>query len=205
MIMSSYNKDYIESVAKEKGFLRDNLEKVIRLTGILRYFSQIDLLKESLVLKGGTAINLTIFQMPRLSVDIDLDFAQNISREEMIDKREQVNTLILDFMSEEGYILRPGTKNPHTLDSWIFGYTNTGGNPDKIKIEVNYSDRCYVLPIVEKNVTIDFLGNIKVNVLSPIELFASKINALISRAAVRDIFSIKGNTNLIFFLTKLKL
>jgi len=28
------------------------------------------------VLKGGTAINLTVFQLPRLSVDIDLDFTQ---------------------------------------------------------------------------------------------------------------------------------
>ena len=41
------------------------------------------LLKESLALKGGTAINLTIFDLPRLSVDIDLDYAKNNSRDEM--------------------------------------------------------------------------------------------------------------------------
>lgn len=30
--MSSYNKTYLEQIAKEKGFVRDNLEKVIRLS-----------------------------------------------------------------------------------------------------------------------------------------------------------------------------
>ncbi len=192
MTMSSYKKDYIESIAKEKGFLRDNLEKVMRLAEILDYFNQSNLLGNSLVLKGGTAINLTVFEMPRLSVDIDLDFSRNVNRNEMISTRVSVNKEILDFMSTEGYMLKPGTKNPHTLDSWIFGYTNTGGNPDNIKIEVNYSNRCHVLPVIEREVRINFLGNIKVNVLSPIELFASKINALISRAAIRDIYDVNG-------------
>ncbi len=188
--MSSYKKDYIESIAKEKGFLRDNLEKVMRLAEILSYFNKSALLCQSLVLKGGTAINLTIFEMPRLSVDIDLDFSRKVKREEMVAVRQSVNKEILNFMATEGYVLKPGTKNPHTLDSWVFGYTNTGGNPDNIKIEINYSDRCHVLPIIEKEVNIDFLGNMKINVLSPIELFASKINALISRAAIRDIYDV---------------
>lgn len=82
--MNSYNKIYLEKIAKEKGFVRDNFEKVMRLSEILQYFNLNEFLHDSLVLKGGTAINLTVFQMPRLSVDIDLDFAKNCSREEMI-------------------------------------------------------------------------------------------------------------------------
>ena len=190
--MSSYNKTYLEQISKEKGFVRDNLEKVMRLCEILRYFHQSVLLSKSLVLKGGTAINLTIFEMPRLSVDIDLDFAHNCSRAEMIETREKVNHEILAYMTNEGYRLKPGSKSPHTLDSWVFGYTNAGGNPDNIKIEINYSDRCHVMPIEERAVSIDFLGDIRVNVLSPIELFASKFNALLSRAAVRDIYDVHG-------------
>ncbi|MCQ2194171.1 MAG: nucleotidyl transferase AbiEii/AbiGii toxin family protein [Paludibacteraceae bacterium] len=190
--MSSYNKDYIERIAQEKGFLRDNLEKVMRLAEILSYFGKSEQLGKSLALKGGTAINLTVFEMPRLSVDIDLDFCLDVSREEMIDIRQSVNKEILYYMSAEGYVLKPGTKNPHTLDSWVFGYTNAAGNLDNIKIEINYSDRCHALPVIEKEVHIDFLGNMKVNVISPIELFASKINALISRAAIRDIYDVNG-------------
>lgn len=190
--MNSYSKSYLEKIAKEKGFLRDNLEKVIRLAEILRHFSLSNVLRKSLALKGGTAINLTVFQMPRLSVDIDLDFAYNCSRAEMIEARNEVNNDILAYMKSDGYALRPGSKSPHTLDSWIFSYTNSGGNPDNIKIEINYSDRCHVLPIIEQPVNIDILGDINVRVLSPIELFASKINALINRAAVRDIYDVYG-------------
>lgn len=190
--MNSYNKTYLEQIAREKGFVRDNLEKVMRLSEILRHFNSSESLHDALVLKGGTAINLTVFQMPRLSVDIDLDFAKNCCRDEMIENRKIINHEILSYMSNNGYNLKPGSKSPHTLDSWVFGYTNAGGNPDNIKIEINYSDRCHVLPMEERSISIDFLGEIKVCTLSPLELFASKINALISRAAVRDVYDVYG-------------
>ena len=67
--MNSYNKQALDIIAKEQGFIRDNLEKVMRLVEILNYFHDSPLLFKSLVLKGGTAINLTVFQLPRLSVD----------------------------------------------------------------------------------------------------------------------------------------
>ena len=101
--MNSYNKTYLDQISQEKGFVRDNLEKVIRLAEILRYINQSPLLQKSLVLKGGTAINLTVFRMPRLSVDIDLDFAQNCNREEMIDTRQKINNELKAYMSNEGY------------------------------------------------------------------------------------------------------
>lgn len=65
--MNSYNKQALDIIAKEQGFIRDNLEKVMRLVEILNYFHDSTLLSKSLVLKGGTAINLTVFQLPRLS------------------------------------------------------------------------------------------------------------------------------------------
>lgn len=64
-------------MAKEQGFIRDNLEKVMRLVEILGHFHNSPLLSKTLVLKGGTAINLTVFKLPRLSVDIDLDLSIN--------------------------------------------------------------------------------------------------------------------------------
>ncbi len=41
---------------------------------ILEFLNTHEYMCEHLLLKGGTAINLTIFNLPRLSVDIDLDF-----------------------------------------------------------------------------------------------------------------------------------
>lgn len=44
--MNSYNKIYLEKIAKEKGFVRDNLEKVMRLSEILQYFNQNEFLHD---------------------------------------------------------------------------------------------------------------------------------------------------------------
>ena len=82
--MSSYSKQALDIIAKEQGFIRDNLEKVMRLAEIINYFHDNDLLSKFLVLKGGTAINLTVFQLPRLSVDIDLDFTAECDRGTML-------------------------------------------------------------------------------------------------------------------------
>ena len=188
--MNSYNKQALDAIAKEQGFIRDNLEKVMRLVDILNYFHESKLLLETLVLKGGTAINLTVFELPRLSVDIDLDFSVNCSREEMLATRQEVNDEVLRYMQSEGYRLAPSSKSPHTLDSWVFHYTNAAGNNDGIKIEINYSDRCHILPAVDTNVTIPFLSGVVVRSLAPIELFATKINALIGRSAARDIYDV---------------
>ena len=87
--------------------MRDTFEKVLRLSEILDFLNKDPLLKKSLALKGGTAINLTIFDLPRLSVDIDLDYTVNESKEEMLENR---------------------------------------------KIEINYSLRAHILPIIQKEI-----------------------------------------------------
>ena len=108
----------------------------------------------------------------------------------MLSIRQDVNSEILRYMESEGYHLAPGSKTPHTLDSWVFHYTNAAGNNDGVKIEINYSDRCHILPAVETHVSIPFLSDVKVRSLSPVELFATKINALIGRSAARDIYDV---------------
>lgn len=65
-------------MAKEMGFVRDTLEKVCRLVDVLKFMEGDELLAESIALKGGTAINLTIFDLPRLSVNIDLDYCRSM-------------------------------------------------------------------------------------------------------------------------------
>ena len=135
--MNAYNKHSLDSIAKEQGFIRDNLEKVMRLVEVLNHFRNSDLLSNTLALKGGTAINLTVFSLPRLSVDIDLDFSVNSGREEMLHTRQLINENILLYMESQGYRLAPSSKNPHTLDSWVLHYTNAVGNNDGIKMSDN--------------------------------------------------------------------
>lgn len=90
-------------MAKELGFVRDTLEKVCRLADVLKFMESDELLSKGIALKGGTAINLTIFDLPRLSVDIDLDYCRNIDREEMLADREVIIDKISKFMTANGY------------------------------------------------------------------------------------------------------
>ncbi len=188
--MFEYTKADLAAKANEMNFVRDTLEKVIRLSDILKYLNSNPLTKENLVLKGGTAINLTVFNLPRLSVDIDLDFARNVSREEMMRLRENIKEDIKIYMSTQGYALSPRSKAFHSLDSFVFTYTNIGGMNDNIKIEINYSLRAHIFLPQMRNLSV--LGNedMRISTLPPMELFAAKINALIGRAAARDLYDI---------------
>lgn len=195
--MSNYDIIYLGKKAEELGFVRDTLEKVTRLADILEYLNTNPILKESLALKGGTAINLTIFNLPRLSVDIDMDYLINNSREEMLEHRELINSTIDRYMLSQGYTKNIKTKNLHSLDSWVYDYIGASGNRDNIKIEVNYSLRAHVSPTEKRPIiTEHFSSEYSVKTLAPIEIYGSKINALLSRAAARDLYDAR---NMIYF------
>lgn len=125
--MPIYNKAEIGRMVQEYGFVRDTFEKVLRLKEILKYMNEQEYLKEHLLLKGGTAINLVIFNLPRLSVDIDMDYTPNDSREDMLKTREKITKLIKDYMEAEGYHLSPASRFRHSLDAFHYQYQNSGG------------------------------------------------------------------------------
>jgi len=189
--MYKYNKNDLDLLAANTDFLRDNLEKVLRLSDILQYMNANPLLSRYLALKGGTAINLVVFNLPRLSVDIDLDFTKHCTREEMFELRQLINNDIIKYMTSQGYELNPSSKNPHSLDSWVIFYLNSAGNKDNIKIEINYSMRNHVFEPIEKEVNIKSLSlRFEVRTLANLELFGSKIKALIERTAARDLYDV---------------
>lgn len=188
--MRAYNRIELEKVARETSFIRDNLEKVIRLSNILEFLVSNDNLKGKVVLKGGTAINLTVFDMPRLSVDIDLDYCINSDKDSMMADRTIIGQEILGYMQSNGYTLHPSSKNTHALDSTVFSYLNAGGNNDNIKIEINYMMRTHILEPLTRKTSVPFIEEVDVYALSPLELFGSKIKALIERAAPRDMYDV---------------
>ena len=191
--MPQYDKRLLSQQAKELDFIRDTYEKVFRLTKVLEYFNNDPTLSECLALKGGTAINLTIFSMPRLSVDIDLDYTKNNSRDEMMQEREEINRIINAYMAMEGYELSGKSKKYHSLDSLVFTYINSAGIRDNIKVETNYSLRCHVLPMENRSIeTLKVFSPMKITTLNVIEIFAAKIVALLSRTAARDLYDINN-------------
>ncbi len=187
--MPIYNKVEIGRVARQHGFVRDTFEKVLRLKEILRFLNEEEYLIEHLLLKGGTAINLLLFDLPRLSVDIDMDYTPNDTKEDMLEARENITTLIKDYMEAEGYQLSKGSRFTYSLDAFYYQYQNAGGNRDMIKIELNYSLRAHILePIHRKILPEAFDDGMDIRMVHPMEIFAAKGNALISRAAARDLY-----------------
>ena len=187
--MPQYNRRELGVKAHEYGFNRDTFEKVFRLRTILEFLNTHEYMYEHLMLKGGTAINLTVFNLPRLSVDIDLDFVPNLTREETIDERVRLTDILKKYMSEQGYSLSETSRFSHSLDAFHYNYVNAAGNRDMIKIEINYSLRTHVFSSEDRLVVTDAFGEpIKVRTVATMEIFAAKTNALISRAAARDLY-----------------
>lgn len=98
------------------------------------------------------------------------------------------------------YTISDISKEYHALDSDVYQYVNTGGAKDNIKVEINYSLRSHILPVTRRPVEI--LGIFKpvaVLMLDPIEVFAAKIAALLSRAAARDLYDVNNMVRLGLF------
>lgn len=122
-----------------------------------------------------------------------MDYLRPDSREDTLTNRGMLNTTIDKFLTSRGYSRSPKTKTPHSLDSWVYEYINAGGNRDNIKLEINYSLRAHVLPAEERPIiTEHFSSEYRVKTLAAIEIFGSKINAMLSRAAARDLYDV-GN------------
>lgn len=186
-------KKELNKIAREQGFVRDTLEKVYRLEDILVFINSHPLMKERLALKGGTAINLTVFNLPRLSVDIDLDYSVEIDRSGMLVERKVIAQDLEKYMYTQGYEQSPKSKSRHSLESYIFVYTNSAGMRDNIKVEINYSMRSHVLPLVHREIVDNaILEKSSVLAVAGIELFGSKIKALLDRAAARDLYDVSN-------------
>lgn len=187
--MMQFDRISIGRQARELGFVRDTFEKVCRLADVLEFMESDNLLSNTLALKGGTAINLTIFNLPRLSVDIDMDYSHDVSREKMLTDRMEINDRIKKYMSANGYILGVKSKQYHALDSFVYEYFNSGGMKDNLKLEINYMLRCHVFPTARRKVELPWRNReLTVLCVDPMEIFSAKAVALLNRSAARDLY-----------------
>lgn len=186
-------RDYIENISKETGFIQSTLEKVERLIRILEWMNSDEKLNKLLALKGGTAINTAVFNFPRLSVDIDLDLTENLSKEEMIKERETIHNLLVNYLNSNNYkINMEKSKNVYALDSIVAEYIDIKGNIDNIKIEINYMNRVHILETKKIDVSTDVFKDkqLTIHCIHPIEIYATKFCALLSRTTARDLYDV---------------
>ena len=183
-------------LSKEKLLLEANktkyraeiIEKVVVLIRVLDAIAQDDYLNRRLALKGGTALNLFYFDLPRLSVDIDLNYIGSPEREMMMEEKPQVEARLMAILRQFGLsIYRHPTV--HAGGKMVWRYPSSLGGQGTLEIDLNYMFRIPLWPIVYKP-SIMLAGHkaTHVPVLDIHELAAGKLSALIDRRAGRDIF-----------------
>ena len=98
----------VRDTAGETGFRPDVVEKVLRLRGILERLDGHPNTRGMWVLKGGTALNLFYLDVPRLSIDIDLNFIGAEGVEEMRRVRPDFERGLTACCEREGCSVRRG-------------------------------------------------------------------------------------------------
>ena len=190
--MIDLSKKNIVRIANETSFIKDNVEKVMRLIDILETLFSSEW-KDKLALKGGTAINLFYRNLPRLSVDINLDYLGQTKEEEAVADKESIRTYLKSALFQKGYALSDAGKYHYALDSYVFQYQNNDGNRDNIKVEINFLDRAHILPLSKTKIAaFGYNGEAEIAVLNLYELYGSKFAALIGRSKPRDVYDVYG-------------
>ena len=76
----------LQREAAATGFLSETLEKALRLLALLDALRSHPFLRPRIALKGGTALNLFVFDLPRLSVDVDVNYIGGVAPADLEDQ-----------------------------------------------------------------------------------------------------------------------
>lgn len=178
----------LQNLAKTAGFRAEMLEKVIRLIELLNELFDNTFLKQRLALKGGTALNLFYFNLPRLSVDIDLNYIGSVDRNIMIEERKELEAILIGLCERSGFTIKR-IATEHAGGKWRLNYASVvqpGGN---LEIDLSYLYRVVFWPIAVKDSCLVGQYQAKnIPLLDIHELAAGKLAALMSRRASRDLY-----------------
>ena len=99
------SKQELLKAAQIAKFHPEILEKVWWLLDILKEIGKHPFLQDRIALKGGTALNLFYFDVPRLSVDIDLNYIGSSERSKMLLERPILEKALETVFSKLGIII----------------------------------------------------------------------------------------------------
>lgn len=160
------------------------------------YFKQVQLLVQVLpmleahpvfALKGGTAINLFVRDLPRLSVDIDLAYEPVKERDESLKDIHQNLLQLSNTLQAQG--LRVQKNNPDSITR-----LTVSNQQAQIKVETSPVLRgtvhqTLILPVTPK--VEELFGYVETQALSFEDLYAGKLCAALDRQHPRDLYDVK--------------
>jgi predicted nucleotidyltransferase component of viral defense system len=150
-------------------------------------------LEKVFALKGGTAINMFIRNMPRLSVDIDLTYLPIESRQESL----KVISNKLTRIGKKISTVIPDTTVTNVIPKDVGTVTGlvVTNQEAQIKIEVNIVIRGSVYEPIElklcEKAQEEFSAEVLIQTLSIADIYGGKICAALDRQHPRDLFDVK--------------
>ncbi len=143
-------------------------------------------------MKGGTAINLFLQNMPRLSVDIDVVYSDHATP-----RTAALKAISNGLNQTQKQLAKSG------IDARVAA---TGKGDEiklfiqrgaiQVKVEVNHVFRGTVLPVATRKLNAEarrvFTTDLSAPILAPAELYGSKLVAAMDRQHPRDIFDVRG-------------
>jgi predicted nucleotidyltransferase component of viral defense system len=148
------------------------------------------LVDDTFALKGGTAINLFVRDLPRLSVDIDLVFSDHrVPREEALRRINEAARESGTRLKKQGFETRAQTTAGAGETKLV---VRTG--KIEVKVEVNFILRGTVRPIRKASLTArsrEMLeADLEVPIVSLEDLYGGKLVAAMDRQHPRDLFDV---------------
>lgn len=167
-------------------FDESTLDKVYRLLELLDEIERHPALRGKVALHGGTAINLFMLDVPRLSVDIDLSYIGALERVAMLEERPVIERSLCEVAKTLGYKVALNAAE-HAGSTFHLSYRGPKRD-DHVKIDVTFLNRSVLInPVLRKT---PLSRGLTVRVLSDAELIGGKVKAYFDRVKVRDLYDI---------------
>ena len=145
---------------------------------------------DTFALKGGTAINLFVRDMPRLSVDLDLVFPDcRLPRDEALGRINEAIRQSVERLNRRGF-------QTHVPASGDAGETKllVRQGATEVKVEVNFVMRGTVQPVrmasLTPNARDTLEADIEIPVVSLEDVYGGKLMAAMDRQHPRDLFDV---------------
>ena len=138
-------REQLQSAAANSGFPIDSLEKVWMLVRLLDMMVAHPFMGPRVALKGGTALNLFVFDVPRLSVDIDVNYVGAADRATMTVERPKLDAALKQVASRLGLAVKRAPSE-HAGGKWRLSYKSALGRPAILEVDVNYMLRVPLWP-----------------------------------------------------------
>ena len=178
----------LERAAAELEFPAESLEKVLRLVELLDGLRSHPYLNGRLALKGGTALNLFLLDLPRLSVDIDLNYIGALDRKTMLEERPRIEQAVRDVCRRCGLHVRR-LSDEYAGGKCVLRYDRAAGGTGTLALDLNFLLRTPLWPVASLDAP-ELMGFKArgVLVLDLHELAGGKLAALFGRSASRDVY-----------------